>query len=476
MSKIAPFILCGGAGTRLWPLSREAYPKQFHRLVGPKSLFQQTCLRLSGDNFDAISVLSNRQYRFLIAEQLQEIGLQAARIVLEPVNRNTAPAACVAALIAHQSDPDALVLLAPSDHVIGDDASFAASVRRGTDAARRGALVTFGVRPDCAHTGYGYIETDSGKSDQSGVFAVSCFIEKPSKEAAQTYLESGRFFWNAGIFLFGAQTLLRLFELHAPDILSACQRALDGADVDLNFFVLGQRYAECAAISLDYAIVEKADNIVHVPLNTAWSDVGSWSELWNFLDKDSSGNVGQGEGETIFAESRNSFAYSSGASVALVGISDLVVVAMDDAVLVASKDNAEAIRVLVDNLKGGGHDRVLRYNRVYRPWGWYEGLNRGDRYQVKCIMVKPGGQLSLQSHHHRSEHWVVVKGTLEVTKGEETSLLTENQSTYIPIGEKHRLANPGKIPAFLIEVQSGPYLDEDDIIRFEDRYGRSATE
>ena len=476
MSKIWPFILCGGAGTRLWPLSREAYPKQFHRLTGPQSLFQQTCRRLSGDLFNPISVLSNRQHRFLIADQLQEIGVQAARIVLEPVSRNTAPAACIAALIAQRADPEALVLLAPSDHVIADDASFAASVRRGMDRARGGALVTFGVRPDCPHTGYGYIESDSNKADDSGVFAVRRFVEKPSKDVAEGYVESGRFFWNAGIFLFSADVMLRLFETNAPEILSACRRALDGAVEDLNFLVLGDQYSEAQAISLDYAIVEKADTIGCVPLNTAWSDVGSWSELWDFLDKDPSGNVVQGEGEAIFEGTSNSFAFSTGASVALVGVSDLVVVAMDDAVLVASKDHAEAIRTLVNDMKSNGHDLVLQHTRVYRPWGWYEGLNRGDRYQVKCIMVKPGGKLSLQSHHHRSEHWVVVRGTLEVVKGEETKLLTENQSTYIPIGEKHRLSNPGKNPAFLIEVQSGSYLAEDDIIRFEDVYRRGSNE
>jgi mannose-1-phosphate guanylyltransferase/mannose-6-phosphate isomerase len=368
------------------------------------------------------------------------------------------------------------VLLAPSDHVIADDASFAASVQRGIDAARKGALITFGVRPDCPHTGYGYIESDSGKPDQSGVFAVRRFVEKPSKEAAASYLESGRFFWNAGIFLFDTKVMLRLFETLAPEILSACQQALDAAVEDLNFLVLGDQYCKAQAISLDYAIVEKADNIGCVPLNTAWSDVGSWSELWNFLDKDSRGNVVQGDGQTVLAAANNNFAYSTGACVALVGVSDLVVVVMDDAVLVASKDNAEAIKTLVNDLKGNNQALVLRHKRVYRPWGWYEGLNRGDRYQVKRIMVKPGGKLSLQSHHHRSEHWVVVKGTLEVTKGVETNLLTENQSTYIPIGEKHRLSNPGKIPAFLIEVQSGPYLDEDDIVRFDDIYRRSSNE
>ena len=476
MSKIWPFILCGGAGTRLWPLSREAYPKQFHSLTGPQSLFQQTCKRLSGDIFDQISVLSNRQHRFLIADQLQEIGASAARIVLEPASRNTAPAACIAALIAHRADPNSLLLLAPSDHVIGDDASFAASVRRGADAARNGGLVTFGVRPDCPHTGYGYVETAVNRPDESGVFPVNCFVEKPSREAAQGYLDSGRFFWNAGIFLFSAQAMLRLFELHAPEILSACHRALEQAKDDLDFLVLGDAYADATAISLDFAIVEKAENIGCIPLNTTWSDLGSWSELWNFLEKDADGNVEQGEGETIFTETTSSFAYSTGPTLTLVGVTDLVVVAMDDAVLVASKDHAEAIKSLVNTLKSNGGDLVTQHTRVYRPWGWYEGLNRGDRYQVKCIMVKPGAKLSLQSHHHRSEHWVVVKGTLEVIKGEEARLLTENQSTYIPIGEKHRLSNPGKIPAFLIEVQSGSYLAEDDIVRFEDIYARSSNE
>jgi mannose-1-phosphate guanylyltransferase/mannose-6-phosphate isomerase len=411
-----------------------------------------------------------------VADQLHEIGVEAAKNVLEPISRNTAPAACISALIAHRSDTEALVLLAPSDHVIADDASFAASVQRGIDAARKGALITFGVRPDCPHTGYGYIEVDSGKPDQSGVFAVLRFVEKPSKEAAASYLESGRFFWNAGIFLFDAKVMLRLFETLAPEILSACQQALDTAVEDLNFLVLGDQYCKAQAISLDYAIVERADTIGCVPLNTAWSDVGSWSELWNFLDKDSNGNVVQGDGQTVLSGASNNFAYSTGACVALVGVSDLVVVAMDDAVLVASKDNAEAIKNLVNDLKVNDQDLVLRHKRVYRPWGWYERLNRGDRYQVKRIMVKPGGKLSLQSHHHRSEHWVVVKGTLEVTKGVETNLLTENESTYIPIGEKHRLSNPGKIPAFLIEVQSGPYLDEDDIVRFDDIYRRGSDE
>ncbi len=470
MHNILPFILCGGAGTRLWPLSREAFPKQFHRLTGPLSLFQQTCLRLSGDLFAELSILSNYQHRFLIQEQLQEIGSNVTNIVLEPTSRNTAAAACVAALIAGRADPEALVLLAPSDHAIEDDAGFAETVSHGIAAARQGSLVTFGVQPDCPHTGYGYIETEGG---EGGVLAVKRFVEKPTREVAQSYLDSGSFYWNAGIFLFKAATLLEQFQAYAPEILSACRQALNEATKDLGFRQLGKSYERAPSISLDYAIMEKASNIVCVPLSTSWSDVGSWSELWNFLEKDEVGNVAKGEGTVLIENARGNYAYSDHACVALIGVDDLVVVAMGDAVLIASREHAASVKSLVDRLKSNGQDIAVQHARVYRPWGWYQGLNRGDRYQVKCIMVKPGGTLSLQSHHHRSEHWVVVKGTLEVTKGSETSLLSENQSTYIPIGERHRLANPGKIPAFLIEVQSGAYLDEDDITRFEDIYHRN---
>jgi len=472
MRDVLPFILCGGAGTRLWPLSREAFPKQFHPLTGTQSLFQQTCRRLTGDLFGDLSVLSNYQHRFLIQEQLQELGLAEANIVLEPVGRNTAAASCIAALIAGRTDSEALVLLAPSDHAIGDDVAFAESISLGVNAAQQGALVTFGVEPDCPHTGYGYIETVDSENRAKAALAVERFVEKPSREAATSYLDSGRFYWNAGIFLFKAATLLELFQTHAPEILVVCRQALNEAAKDLGFRQLGQSYQRAPSISLDYAIMEKAPNIVCVPLSTSWSDVGSWSELWNFLEKDGSGNVVRGDGNVILENASGNYAYSDHACVALLGVENLVVVAMGDAVLVASKEHAELIKTLVDHLKVNGQDIAVQHNRVYRPWGWYQGLNRGDRYQVKCIMVKPGGTLSLQSHHHRSEHWVVVKGTLEVTKGAEISLLSENQSTYIAIGEKHRLANPGKIPAFLIEVQSGPYLDEDDITRFEDVYHR----
>jgi mannose-1-phosphate guanylyltransferase/mannose-6-phosphate isomerase len=473
MRKVLPFILCGGAGTRLWPLSREAYPKQFHRLTGPETLFQQTCRRLSGPLFGDLFVLSNYRHRFLVAEQLEEIGLPAKNIVLEPVSRNTAPAACIAALIASRADADALVLLAPSDHMIADPGAFARAVEVGVPAADAGALVTFGVEPDCPHTGYGYIETEPGEGPDR---KVKRFVEKPSRKAAEQYLDAGGFYWNAGIFLFKAATMLDLLKAHAPHILEACRTSLDAATEDLTFRVLNGAYGDAPAISLDYAVAEKAPNMRCVPLKTSWSDVGSWEALWSFMAKDAAGNVVQGEGQVILENTSNSLAFSDHACVALVGVENLVVVAMEDAVLVAAKDHAEQIKLVVQYLKGAGGDLALQHNRVYRPWGWYQSLNRGARYQVKCIMVKPGGKLSLQSHHHRSEHWVVVTGTVEVTRGEEVAMLSENESTYIPIGKKHRLANPGKIPAFLIEVQSGAYLDEDDIVRFDDIYRRSPNE
>jgi len=469
MTSVSPFILCGGVGTRLWPISREAFPKQFHKLSGPESLFQQTLLRLSGDLFGDPCVIASRRHRFLVAEQLEEIGA-TSRTVLEPIGRNTAPAACTAALIALERDPDALVLLAPADQVIGDKEAFAHAVSVGVPAAANGALVTFGVEPDCPHTGYGYIEIEKGNLPD---FKVKRFVEKPSREAAEEFVNSGCFYWNAGIFLFKASTLLALLETHAPSIIEICRRSLAEATEDLGFLRLAGVYKDAPSISLDYAVAEKADNLRCVPLNTPWSDVGSWSSLWSLLEKDDAGNVILGDGEILLEETSGSLAYSNHAFVAVVGLKDVVVSATEDAVLVISKEYAESVKEIVEHLKRNGQTHTLDHLRVYRPWGWYQALNRGDRYQVKCIMVKPGGTLSLQSHFHRSEHWVVVKGTLEVTKGDKVELLSENQSTYIPLGEKHRLANPGKIPAFLIEVQSGSYLDEDDIVRFEDVYGRN---
>ena len=475
MSKVSPFILCGGAGTRLWPLSREDFPKQFHNVVGEETLFQQTCRRFIGDSFAPLSVLSNQKYRFIISDQLQQIGVPSSTIVLEPTGRNTAPAACVAALMAEQTDANSLVLLAPSDHVISNLDIFTGAIVIGSAAARDGALVTFGVKPDCPHTGYGYIEVDKTNSD---TLAVRRFVEKPSQQDAERYLDSGQFYWNAGIFLFKATTMLKLMEMHAPEILVVCRQALMNATRDLDFLRLGEAYTKAPTISLDYAIAEKADNICCVPLATEWSDLGSWSAVWNQLGKNEAGNVVQGEGkdQVLLTNTKGSYVYSDHGCVAVVGLDNVVVVTTEDAVLVVSKSEVELVKDIVDLARANGRSYALHHNRVYRPWGWYQTLNRGDRYQVKRIMVKPGGVLSLQSHYHRSEHWVVVSGTLHVTKDNNVELLSENQSTYIPIGSQHRLANYGKIPAYLIEIQSGSYLDEDDIVRFEDIYRRGTDE
>jgi mannose-1-phosphate guanylyltransferase/mannose-6-phosphate isomerase len=347
------------------------------------------------------------------------------------------------------------------------------TVAVGMDAAKEGALVTFGVEPDCPQTGYGYIETEKANRPD---LPVKRFVEKPSLEAAQEYFDSGRFYWNAGIFLFKAASMIELMQKHTPEILEACRLALNNAVEDLDFLRLDNAYADAPAISLDCAIAEKASNMRCVPLATPWSDVGSWSAVWSLMPKDDAGNVVHGEGEVLLADTKGSYAYSDHGSVALLGVENVVVVTTEDAVLVVSKEHAESVKGIVERIKANGGAHALSHNRVYRPWGWYQTINRGDRYQVKCIMVKPGGMLSLQSHCHRSEHWVVVEGALQVTKGGEVELLSESQSTYIPIGKPHRLANPGKIPAFLIEVQCGSYLDEDDIVRIQDIYGRSATD
>jgi mannose-1-phosphate guanylyltransferase/mannose-6-phosphate isomerase len=469
VKQVVPFILCGGAGTRLWPISRESFPKQFQKLFDGESLFQQTLKRLTAALFANPFVIANSKHRFLVAEQLEEIPVNSTTVVLEPVGRNTAPAACTAALLAAQDDPDNLVLLVPADHVIADSDMFAHAVSLGIAAAVDGALVTFGVEPDCPHTGYGYIETERGNSPD---LKVRRFVEKPSRQAAEEFLATGGFYWNAGIFLFRASALIALLEVHAPSILEICRRSLAEVRDDLGFLRLGPTYKDAPSISLDYAVAEKANTLRCLPLNTPWSDVGSWSALWSLFEKDDAGNVSLGEGEILLEGTSGSLAYSSQALVAVVGLKDVVVSVTEDAVLVMSKDYSETVKSIVERLKANGRTHTLDHLRVYRPWGWYQALNQGERYQVKCIMVKPGGILSLQSHFHRSEHWVVVKGTLEVTKGEKIELLSENQSTYIPIGERHRLTNPGRIPAFLIEVQSGSYLNEDDIVRFEDVYGR----
>lgn len=468
MALIYPFILSGGSGTRLWPMSRKAYPKQFLPLTGGEmSLFQETCQRLAAADFAPPTILGSDEHRFIIAEQMREIGIASQAIVLEPQGRNTAPAAAVAALMASRLAEDAVLLLAPSDHLIPDAGAFRETVLSGRDAAARGAMVTFGVKPTEAHTGYGYIEAEGGDA----ALPVRRFVEKPSLDEAERCVASGNFYWNAGIFLVSAHGLLEAFRTHAPDILRGAELALRKAEIDLDFMRLDEcAYSAVPSISLDYAIVEKEKNVVCVPLTTTWSDLGSWPAVWEAAPKDSHGNAAQGD--VLFQDASGCFAHAEHCCVAVVGLKDVVVVATKDAVLVSSKEQAQSVKKVVETLQASGRKEVVFHRRVYRPWGWFEGLDLGERFQVKRIMVKPGAQLSMQSHFHRAEHWIVVCGTLEVTIGDKVELLDENQSTYIPLGVKHRLTNPGRIPAYLIEVQSGAYLGEDDIVRHDDVYGR----
>ncbi len=466
---IHPYILSGGSGTRLWPLSRKSYPKQFLKLVGDDSLLQQTVKRLSGDRFANPSVLANNDHRFIIAEQIQQIGATSKDIILEPVGRNTAPAALIAALRAGQGDENALVLLLPSDHVIKDVEKFQQTVLSGVEEAANGHLVTFGIKPTAPETGYGYIETGASGSHAQDVVR---FVEKPERERAEKYLQAGNFFWNAGIFMYSAKAMINAFAAHAPDLLAHCKDALEKADSDLDFLRLDVRaYAKCESISLDYAIMEKVDGIKCILLETDWSDLGAWSAIWDVMDKDENGNVITGD--AVLHKTTNSFVHSTdGSCLTMVGLDNVLAIATKDAVMLADKDHAQDVKAIVDELQSSGRVEAVEHKRIYRPWGWYEQLSEGKRFQVKALMVNPGAKLSLQSHYHRAEHWVVVSGTAQVTVGDKVQLLSENESTYIPIGTRHRLGNPGKLPAMLIEVQSGSYLGEDDIERYEDDFGR----
>jgi mannose-1-phosphate guanylyltransferase / mannose-6-phosphate isomerase len=469
---IHPLILSGGSGKRLWPLSRQANPKQFLKVLGDHSLFQETCLRLQSSQFGKPIIIANDSHRFLVAEQLREMGLSAKSIVLEPVGRNTAPAAVIGALLAARDDIDRLILLLPSDHAISDPKAFCEAIASGIPAAQTGSIVTFGVKPDRPHTGYGYIEVDPQAPKGETALNVSRFVEKPDAKHAAEYLKKGNFYWNAGIFLFSARTMLEAAERLAPGIMTACAEAIAQGARDLDFLRLSEKHFEKAeSISIDYAIIEKATNIRCVPLGAGWSDLGSWTEVWETANRDSEGNAARGD--VHFLKTADSFAYSDSAAVSVVGLKDVVVVATRDAVLVTSKAEAQSVKTVVEKFERAGREEVINHQKVHRPWGWYERLALGDRFHVKCIMVSPGATLSLQSHFHRSEHWVVVKGAIEVTKDDEVIMLSENQSTFVPVGSKHRMKNPGKIPAFLIEVQSGSYLGEDDIVRYEDVYGRA---
>ncbi|MDV7141169.1 mannose-1-phosphate guanylyltransferase/mannose-6-phosphate isomerase [Tropicimonas sp. TH_r6] len=471
---IHPVILCGGSGTRLWPSSRQAYPKQFVGLLGKESLYQSTLRRLSGGLFTQPLVMTNEEFRFLASEQAAAIGLSDAQVVVEPCLRDTGPAILTAALLlARDAGDDALMLIAPSDHVIADIPAFLATVERGVEAAQAGALVTFGVTPDRPETGYGYLEL-AEKPDGSGIAVpLASFREKPDAETAAAFLSAGTYLWNGGIFLFRAGDVVAAFEAHAPQLLVPCRAALEAGAQDLNLFRLdADAYGEAESISFDYAVMEKAEKVSAVPLACTWSDLGSWEALWQEEGPDEHGVATHGPVTVL--DCANTYLRSEEENMHLVGLGlkDVVVVAMRDAVLVADKGRSQEVKTIVKTLREAQVPQADDYPRFHRPWGWYETLCIDNRFQVKRIMVHPGGVLSLQSHHHRSEHWIVVSGTAEVTVDGEIRLVTENQSVYIPLGAVHRMANPGKLPMYLIEVQTGAYLGEDDILRYEDVYGR----
>lgn len=466
MSTIQPVILSGGSGTRLWPLSREAYPKQFLPLASEQTMLQATWQRVAPIAARGPLVIANEEHRFVAAEQLQQVGAEPAAIILEPVGRNTAPAIAVAALEATRDGGDALLLVLPSDHVINNETAFRSAVQAAAAAAEAGKLVTFGIVPTGPETGYGYIKAADGQ----GLRAVERFVEKPDLGTATRYVSSGQYYWNSGMFLFKASRYLQELERFQPAMLAGSRQAWQQARRDADFTRLDKEaFTAVPSDSIDYAVMEKTADAVVIPLDAGWNDVGSWTALRDVSQQDGDGNAHQGD--VIAIDCRNTYAYAQ-RLVALVGLDDVVVVETDDAVLVGKADRMQDVKTVVAQLKAEGRSEATWHRKVYRPWGAYDSIDNGERFQVKRITVKPGGTLSLQMHHHRAEHWIVVSGTAEVTRGDEVILLSENQSTYIPLGVTHRLRNPGKLPLELIEVQSGSYLGEDDIVRFEDTYGR----
>ena len=473
LPKIFPAILSGGSGSRLWPISRASYPKQFLSLNGSKSLLQQTLLRVGdGDMFHQPMVIANNDYRFLVAEQVQEIGVEPLAIVLEPVARNTAPAAAVAALIASQIDADALVMLLPSDHVIANEPAFLEACNRSAEAAIRGHLATFGVKPDRPETGYGYIKPGRKPDDLLGTFEVESFVEKPDEATAQTFLEAGGYYWNSGMFLFPAAFFLAELGRLAPAICSAAVRAHAAAHTDLDFLRLDEKaFSQSPSESIDRAVMEKTQKAVVVPADFGWNDIGAWQALWKIADRDEQDNAIIGDVTVLECDGcylRN----EDGPLITASGLSDTVVVSTPDALLVAPLAKIDSVKNLVAKTLADGRPEALQHRRVYRPWGNYTDTDEGPRFRVKRIIVKPGGCLSLQRHKHRSEHWVVVEGEAQVTLGDDVATLKANQSTYIPKGVIHRLENTSANPLHLIEVQVGDYVDEDDIERLEDTYGR----
>jgi mannose-1-phosphate guanylyltransferase/mannose-6-phosphate isomerase len=480
---IQPVVLSGGSGTRLWPLSREKYPKQLLPLIGDDSLLQATIRRVEGIQGAELAppmVVCNEEYRFVIAEQMRLMG-KPGSVILEPLGRNTAPALTLAARAAIKNGADPVLLVMPADHVIMDPAAFRAAVIHGAVLAQDGAVVTFGITPDAPETGYGYIQ--SGEAfDAGGAKRIARFVEKPDLETAQGYLREGTYSWNSGLFMMKASVWLAALELCRADIAKACETAWDQGSTDGEFVRVGKEaFSACPSDSIDYAVMERLAGQngvtvsglplgVVIPLAAGWSDVGAWEALWNVLPKDDAGNVAQGD--VLMQDSRNTLALSEGRLIACVGVDDLIIVETADAILVAHKNKTQDVKKIVDRLKQAGRSEGQAHRKVFRPWGWYDSIDHGERFQVKRIVVKPGAALSLQMHHHRAEHWIVVSGTAKVTVGDKTVLLSENESTYIPLGTTHRLENPGKLALEMIEVQSGSYLGEDDIVRFEDVYGR----
>ncbi|MEP1591333.1 mannose-1-phosphate guanylyltransferase/mannose-6-phosphate isomerase [Sulfitobacter sp.] len=471
---IHPILLCGGSGTRLWPLSRKSYPKQFARIMGKQSLFQVSAKRLSGEGLAAPVVLTGDPFRFIVTEQLAAVELAPQGILIEPEGRNTAPAILAAAFWMAQKDPKALMLVAPSDHLIPQADAFRETVQAAVSRAQQGDLVTFGITPTRPETGYGYLELAEGSDAQAdSPQALARFVEKPEAARAADMVAAGNFLWNAGIFLFTAETLIAAYRAHAPKLLAAVEAALKDADTDLGFTRLApEAWSEAEDISIDYAIMEKADNLAVMPYRHEWSDLGGWDAVWMESPQDMAGNATSDHATAIDCSNSLLRSETPGQEVVGIGLDDMMVIAMSDAVLVAPKAQAQRVKEAVAALKAKGASQAVQLPRDFRPWGWYESLIIGGRFQVKRIVVHPGAALSLQSHHHRSEHWIVVEGTAKVTVDDDVQLITENQSVYIPLGAVHRMENPGRVPMVLIEVQTGSYLGEDDIIRYEDVYAR----
>ncbi|HCC82655.1 MULTISPECIES: mannose-1-phosphate guanylyltransferase/mannose-6-phosphate isomerase [unclassified Methylophaga] len=463
-----PVILSGGSGSRLWPLSRKNKPKQFLTLFGDSSMFQSTLTRLNGlESLEAPLIVCNNEHRFMVAEQLQEIGLEANGIILEPCARNTAPAIALAALKAMENGEDPLLLILAADHLISDVAVFHKAIQQAQILAEQDKLVTFGIQPQSAHTGYGYIEAE----EKSKPSSVKRFIEKPDLATAESYLSAGNFFWNSGMFLFKASAYIKELARFSPEMLSSCKQSLEKAVIDLDFVrVDPELFEQSPSDSIDYAVMEKTDKAMVVPLDAGWSDVGSWSSLWEAFTRDADQNVLIGD--VLVENVHNAYIHSENRLVTVLGLDDVIVVETHDAVMVAHKDQAQKVKTIVEELTRQNRKEVITHRKCYRPWGNYDSVDMGDRFQVKRILVNPGASLSLQMHYHRAEHWVVVSGTAEVTRDDEVMLLGENESTFIPLGSVHRLRNPGRVPLEIIEVQSGAYLEEDDIIRLQDTYNR----